>query len=206
MDSEKALQIDPGVSANQYSYGQVLMAQGQLDKALLIYDKAINMDPLSVDVMSSIGRIYDAQGEYEKAQEIYIRALQISPNHFFIRHGLAVSYLLQGDVGRSLKIFQQNDDFWNKYGTALAEYSFGNIKAADAALQSIIQDDAHNAAYQVATIYAWRGESEAALLWLERSYEQKDGGLSMIKFDPLLNSLRKDQSFTSLIAKMGLQL
>ncbi len=48
------------------------------------------------------------------------------------------------------------------------------------------------AAFQIAEIYAYRGETDKAFEWLERAYKQRDGGLSQMKGDPLLRSLERD--------------
>ena len=50
----------------------------------------------------------------------------------------------------------------------------------------------NDSAFQIAEIYAYRGETDKAFEWLERAYKQRDGGLSQIKGDPLLRSLERD--------------
>ena len=60
------------------------------------------------------------------------------------------------------------------------------------------------AAYQIAEVYAWRGEADKAFEWLERSYAQDDGGLSFIKVDPLLKSVESDPRFAAFLRKLGL--
>jgi hypothetical protein len=40
-------------------------------------------------------------------------------------------------------------------------------------------------AYQIAQVYAFRGESDKSFEWLERAYKQRDPGLPSIKVDPL---------------------
>jgi hypothetical protein len=63
---------------------------------------------------------------------------------------------------------------------------------------------AQEAAEQIAEVYAWRGEKDQAFQWLERAYQQRDGGLATIKYDPLLASLRGDARFAALLRKMKL--
>jgi serine/threonine-protein kinase len=53
-------------------------------------------------------------------------------------------------------------------------------------------------------VFAWRGEKDRAFEWLERAYSQRDGGLSDIKVDPALNSLRTDSRYQALLRRMKL--
>jgi hypothetical protein len=43
-----------------------------------------------------------------------------------------------------------------------------------------------------------------AFQWLERAYAQHDGGLTEVKNDPLLASLRADPRYKAFMAKMKL--
>ncbi len=48
------------------------------------------------------------------------------------------------------------------------------------------------AALQIAEVYAFRGEADAAFVWLDRAYVQRDAGRTFRKGDPLLASLERD--------------
>ena len=48
------------------------------------------------------------------------------------------------------------------------------------------------------------GATNKAFEWLERAYEQKDGGLSSMKTDPMLASLRGDPRFDGLLRRLKL--
>lgn len=60
-------------------------------------------------------------------------------------------------------------DWERKSGIALALARLGPPAAADAALQEIIAHDADIAAIQIAEVYAYRTERDAAFAWLERA-------------------------------------
>ena len=61
--------------------------------------------------------------------------------------------------------------------------------------------------YQIAQIYAHRGDVEQAFAWLDRAYEQRDSGLGLyLKGDPLLENLRSDPRYVELLRKMNLPL
>jgi serine/threonine-protein kinase len=59
-------------------------------------------------------------------------------------------------------------------------------------------------AYQIAEVYAWRGETEKAFEWLEISYDNHDTGLLSLLIDPLMRGLRDDARYKNLVAKVGL--
>jgi hypothetical protein len=59
-------------------------------------------------------------------------------------------------------------------------------------------------AYQIAELYAFRGEIDRAFEWLERAYAQRDPGLSEMKCDPLLKSLERDPRYAAFLKKMRL--
>lgn len=56
----------------------------------------------------------------------------------------------------------------------------------------------------IAIIYAALGDTDDALIWLERAYAERDEDLSLLKVDPRLDSLRGDPRFLSLLQRVGL--
>jgi hypothetical protein len=54
-------------------------------------------------------------------------------------------------------------------------------------------------------VHAVRGESDAALSWLERSYRQRDWSMLFLKVDPLLGSLHSTPRHQALLKKMNLR-
>jgi len=93
--------------------------------------------------------------------------------------------------------------FYRRFVLALAHYARGDRPAADAALIELIAQDRDVAAYQIAQVYAWRGETEKAFEWLQIAFDNHDTGMLGLLVDPLLNSLRDDPRFKTLIAKMN---
>ncbi len=47
------------------------------------------------------------------------------------------------------------------------------------------------------------GETEEAMTWLERAYEERDPLLLLAKTDPLLDPLRSDPRFDDLLRRIG---
>jgi serine/threonine-protein kinase len=86
----------------------------------------------------------------------------------------------------------------------MVEYSLGHQDRSQQALDQTIATAAPFAAYQIAEVYAWRGQKDQAFQWLERAYDQHDGGLTEVKNDPVLASLRTDPRYQTFLVKMKL--
>jgi hypothetical protein len=83
-------------------------------------------------------------------------------------------------------------------------HSLGRQPEADAELTAYVRDYHEFWAYQIAEIYAWRNEPDAAFQWLERAYQQRDPGLGSLLSDTALANLRSDPRWEPFLEKMGL--
>ena len=68
---------------------------------------------------------------------------------------------------------------------------------------AMIAKRAQGSQYEIANVYAWRGENDKAVEWLEHSYQQRTSDLVYIKHDPLLDSLRDDPRFKAILREMN---
>ena len=80
----------------------------------------------------------------------------------------------------------------------------GDRQAADAALDDLIAKAPEGFAYQIAEVYAVRGDKDKAFEWLQISFDDRDAGMLSLLVDPLLRNLRDDPRYKSFLAKLGL--
>jgi hypothetical protein len=57
--------------------------------------------------------------------------------------------------------------------------------------------------YIVAGIYTALGNKDQAFHWLERGYAEREDFMAMLKVDPLVDELRRDVRFVSLLERLG---
>jgi len=88
-------------------------------------------------------------------------------------------------------------------GEVLAEHTLGHAEASGRAMEKLIAEHGHAAAYQIAEAFAWRGESERAFEWLDRAYVQRDPGLAHSFTDPFFKALHGDPRWPAFMKKMG---
>lgn len=110
----------------------------------------------------------------------------------------------RGDGEKALREARlEPDDGIRAFELALAQHERSDPKAADAALADLIAHNRDSLAYQVAQVYAVRGEKDKAFEWLQIAFDNHDGGMPSLLVDPLLNGLRDDPRFKALLAKMN---
>jgi hypothetical protein len=121
-----------------------------------------------------------------------------------VRSCLGLIYLAQSKPEDALvEIQKEPEPLWRGQGLALAYHAAGK-KEADVLLAEYIEKYQNEAAFQIAEIYAYRGETDKGFEWLERSYKQRDGGLAQMKGSPLLLNLERDPRWTEFLKKMKL--
>jgi tetratricopeptide (TPR) repeat protein len=206
VDFQRSLALEPENVDVLLNYSNsVLMPNGRLDEAVSTLGKALNVDPLNAAAWRELGAIQFERGDYHAAREALQRSLQIVPEQSNTAAYLAFTFLLTGDAASALSLSQRASiEMFRWQGAALAEHDLGHAPVAQQWLDEIIKNDADDAAYQIAEVYAWWGNSDKAFAWLVRAYLQHDGGLTTVKVDPLLRSLRPDPRYQALLRKMNL--
>ncbi len=204
-DLAKALALDPTDSNAQRRYGQLLGLLGDLPGAVAAARKATELDPLSDPAWQSVAMLLAYQGNLAGARAAVDRALEIAPESELSLNTLATVQLLQGEAAQALETARRNkDEAFSPAGIAMAQYTLGHPQDSQQALDGLIAKHAQDSAYQIAQIYAWRGEQDKAFEWLTRAVNLHDGGLSTCNYDPILAPLNGDPRFAVLKAKLGL--
>jgi tetratricopeptide (TPR) repeat protein len=183
----------------------VLMPTGRLEEGVATLRKAIEIDPLNAAIWGALGGALVRLGKFGPAREALSRTLEINPENSFAPGDFALAFLLEGRPAEALAISQRSSqEVFRLYGAALAHHDLGHAKESQRLLDELIAKHAHSAAYQVAGVYAWRGEKDRAFQWLERARAQRDGGLSFLKVDPVMRGLRGDPRWGSLLKAVNL--
>jgi TolB-like protein len=203
-DLAKALALDPANLEVQSRYASLLSYMGLLPQAVAAAKKAIDLDPLSSPDWGQLGRYLMLSGDFRASGEALRRALDIQPESIYGLNNRVTLLLREGKASEALATARKvDDDSLRLYGIALAEHALGHAREARAALDELIAKHAQEAAYQIAWVFAWRGETGDAIEWLERAYRQRDGGLAEVKVDPVFVRLRGDARYQALLKKMN---
>ncbi len=95
------------------------------------------------------------------------------------------------------------EENWRLMGETMALYSLGRKADSDTALAELIGKFDKDSAYNIAYVFAWRGETDHAFEWLDKAVEYHDTGLVEIPNEPLFTNIEKDPRFVPFLRKVG---
>jgi len=201
----KAAELEPGsVDVLRYR-ADLYQTLGRLDEAIDLQKQVVTLDPLRARSYAALGNTLFEMERYEEAQATLQKLLELNPeqerDHF--RRGELL--LAEGQVQKALAEMEQEPrEDWRSFGEALAYHAAGRPPESDTALKQLITIRPSGWAYQIAEVYAYRGEVDEAFDWMDRAYQQHDHGLLVVKSDWLIKNLRQDPRYTELLKKMHL--
>ncbi len=204
---KRALTQEPGNVTAVMRAADLALFLGRLDEALVLYRRSVELDPLSAEAQFFLGVPALYAGRLDEAAASFRKALELNPAYPTARAFLGRLYLAQSHPQEALAEMDREPElYWRLYGQALAYHTLTRKKEGDAALAELIAKHEGTAPFQIACVYAFRGEADRAFEWLEQSYTQRDTGLIWLKTDPHLKSLERDARWALFLRKMRLPL
>ena len=202
---KRAKELSPGNPTANDLLARVILYLGRLDEAERQARYAVELDPLSVIAQGNLARVLLFAGKLDEADAAARKAAELQPASASSHRWQVVIAVLRGDGETALREAQlEPDEGYRRFELALAQQVRGNRQAADAALADLIASGRHQLAFQIAEVYAIRGEKDKAFEWLQIAFDEHDTGTLTLLVDPLLRSLRDDPRYKNLLAKLGL--
>jgi serine/threonine-protein kinase len=202
---KRAKELSPSNPTANDLLARVIVYLGRVDEAERQARQAVELDPLSVIAQGNLARVLFFAGKLDKADAAARKAAELQPAAAAAHRWQVAVAVLRGDGETALREAQlEPDEGYRRFELALAQQVRGDRQAADAALADLIANGRNQLAYQIAEIYAVRGEKDKAFEWLQISFDNHDTGTLALLVDPLLRSLRDDPRYNKLLAKLGL--
>lgn len=203
---KRALALEPGNATSIIRAASLAGIMGRADEAVALSRQAMQIDPLSAGVFQLAGITFFDSGLPDESIAALKKAHELAPVGN-IHVVLCKVYLSQSHLTEALAEAKLDDDpSFHVFELALVYHALGRKKESDDNLQELIAKYQSDSCYQIAQVYAFRGEATEAFKWLEQAYKVRDSGLPDMKADPLLKSLRADPRFAELLKKLRLPL
>jgi TolB-like protein len=201
---EHALALEPTNLAAISAASSLAQGLGRFDRAIELDEYALAHDPISPGRHGSLGYDYARAGRLDEAITSYRNALRLAPGRVGTQYNVGEILLRKGDAAAALIEMQHEpEENWRLMGVTMALYSLGRKADSDAALAELIGKFDKDSAYNIAYVFAWRGESDRAFEWLDKAVEYHDTGLVEIPNEPLFTNIEKDPRFAPFLRKVG---
>jgi TolB-like protein/Flp pilus assembly protein TadD len=202
---KKAALLAPGSATVLGNRAYLTRNLGRVEEAVALYRHAIALDPLRANFHLALAYELYFLGRYEEAQAALQKAQELNPQLSSLHLTRGQILLSEGRQQEAMAEVEKETGDWEKLsGESLAYYALGRREESDKALKRLIVTHQNDCAYQIAEVYAYRGEVDKAFEWLDRAYQQRDPGAPELKTSPLMKGLRQDARYAELLKKMRL--
>jgi TolB-like protein/Tfp pilus assembly protein PilF len=206
----RAIELNPNYAgAHHWFSGGPLESTGKFDEAVAEAKRATELDPLSAVNLVDAARIFTFAHRFAEADATFKKAIALDPE-FFYAHW---------HYGEMLDIAGKTKEAGAEYAKAAYEKDrpepiallgqlaakTGHPEKAREALVALeeLGRQRHVDIYWRALLYVSLGDKEQALKALEQSYADREGYcIGVIKVDSMLDSLRGDPRFETLVREV----
>jgi TolB-like protein len=202
---ERAKELSPANPTINDLLARVIVYLGRIDEAERQARQAVELDPLSVATHFNLGRVLFMAGKLDEAAAAGRKQAELQPSASSSHRWQVLVAVQRRDGETALREAQaEPDQGFRAFELALAQYIRGDQAASVAALTELIATGRNGYAYQIAQVYAVRGETDKAFEWLQIAFDNHDGGMLGLAVDPVLRGLHGDPRYKQLLAKVGL--
>jgi len=189
----------------QFSLAYVLAPTGRVQEAIALTRRALRDEPLKANWYNWLALYLVGVHRLDEAEQASRKAIELQPTAAEYHEQLAVILIQRGEASAALQAAQQErPGVWHDVAVALARQVGSDRSAADAALKILVEKYSGDAAYQIAEVYALRGDANATFQWLDRAWDSRDPGISYLLFDSFILRFKDDPRFAAFCRKVGL--
>ena len=168
-------------------------------------------DPLSIIIRTDAVDMLCTAGRFDEAIAEAHEALELDPNFRITRFFLGVAYIGKKMYPEALMEYQRGlaidgHDEWSRAGLGRVYALMHDRANAQKIVRQLLQDSRgrNDLAIGLAGIYAALDEKDQTLAWLDKAYQNREGGLMFLNTPLAFDTVRSDPRFTKLVRKMGL--
>ena len=207
----RALKLNPSYATGHHWYAWHLGSVGRLDEALAEIMRAEESDPLSLIITYDKGWIHFGREEYEQAIEQCQKVLEMAPGWRRVNNLLTGAYDAMDMEEKAFRFWKERESSQGLSPEELAAYQEAYDRSGMRGVRRLAlttfkkePENRYMSPIAVAWTYAYLGDKDGALKWLEKAYEERSSTLMLGR--PIFRSLLGDDPrYTAFLKKVGLE-
>jgi tetratricopeptide (TPR) repeat protein len=201
---ERAVALDPSDLSVLDEVAVFLKSLGRLREALALNEATVRRDPVNVTALYNLGNAQLLMGQFDAAIASFRSVLSLSPGYAGAQYFICEAMLLKGDAPAALtEIEQEKVEVLRLIGLSMVYHALGRKTESDAALGNLIAKFEKDWSYNIAFVYAFRGEADKAFDWLDKAAQNQDPGFSEIVSENLFDNIHSDPRWLPFLRKLG---
>jgi TolB-like protein/Flp pilus assembly protein TadD len=206
---QRAIELNPGYATAHHWYAWHLSLLGRFDDAIAEMKKAQNLDPLSLIINADLAELLVLAHRYDESIAQSRKTIEMDPNFALAHNQLAQAYLQKHMYDEAVAELKKAVQLSGDSPTCIANLARAYVASGKRSEAEKLLSDLKkrsNAAYsnapEIAIVYVSLGDTDQAMNWLEKGYEERfnPGVLLRPGFDPI----RPDPRFQNLLHRIGL--
>jgi TolB-like protein/DNA-binding winged helix-turn-helix (wHTH) protein/Flp pilus assembly protein TadD len=205
----RAIELNPGYATAHHWYASHLMLLGRYDEAIAEMRKAESLDPLSLIIDADLAETLVIAHSYDESIRQSRKAIEMDPNFALAHNQLGQAYLQERIHDVAIAELQKAVQLSGGSPTCMANLARAFVASGKRGEGVKLLNDlkkrsnpSHSHASEIAVIYVALGDTDQAMNWLEKGYEERFNPSVLLRpgFDPL----RSDPRFEDLLRRIGL--
>jgi TolB-like protein/tetratricopeptide (TPR) repeat protein len=209
---QRAIALDPGYpTAHHWRATNYLEPMGRLEEAYAEFQRAQELDPLSLVISATMARTLIFARHYDRAAQQLSKTLEIDSSFALAHLYVGLMDEQTGKIEHAIAEFKEwqhlsGDDPAATGALGHAYAVLGRRSEARQALARLqeLSQTRYVAPYDVAVVYMGLGDTDSAMEWLKRAYEDHSAWLIWLKLDHRFESIRNDARYRELLHGMNI--
>ena len=202
---QRAIDLEPENLIVLNSVAIMLQSIDRADQAIRLQQYRVDHDPANPTAYYNLGIALYAGRKWDAAIDAFRTATRLSPDAGAVPGALGASLLLgHHDAADALKACETDSDEASRLQcSAVVLHALRRTKDADAAQQTFVEKYGGDQPGFAASIFAYRGNADAAFEWLDKGVAAHDPQTATILAEPLFDALHGDARWERLLRKLN---
>jgi TolB-like protein/tetratricopeptide (TPR) repeat protein len=192
---------DPAILSNAAAF---LLRLRRFDKAIAVYEFVAQRNPLNPIAHFNRGQAYFAARRFSDSAAAFQSALDLSPEFRGGHLWFSKALLLGGDAAAACEAAtKESFEPFRILARSLCTFELGEMEEADASLTWMMEKGESKFPYDIASVWAYRGDGERLSEWIMKSINFKDNDIGDPVMDPLFDVALEDPLWKNLMQALG---